>query len=467
MAVRTVGLQGVNLPEFGEPSIMPVLTRSLYEARLEACLARARAEGFDVVAVYGDREHCANIAYLSGYDPRFEEALLIFGKSEAPQLLVGNEGWGYAELCDGPYERVLCQTFSLPAQPRSDSRPIADILASCGIGKGTRVAAIGWKPVTLLDNGFPDGAVDIPEFIAAEMRKLASASGKVVNAAGLLMNPADGLRATSDVDQLALFEFSATFSSQGLRNVLNRVEPGMSELGLARHFGMNGLPLCCHPMLSAGKRAFFGLPSPSLDVITRGDPITMAYGLWGSLNARAGFLVEDAGELPIGIRDYVDKLVAPYFAAVVDWYETLAIGATGGSLWQAIHARIGGRFFNVTLNPGHLIHLDEWMHSPVFKGSDIALRSGMAIQVDVIPATGTAYFTTNIEDGIAIADAALRDAFEQKYPSAWARIEARRRFMIDVLGIKIRPEVLPFSNIPAFLPPFWLARDKAMVVTGR
>ena len=31
----------------------------------------------------------------------------------------------------------------------------------------------------------------------------------------------------------------------------------------------------------------------------------------------------------------------------------------------------------------------------------------MALQVDIIPATGTPWFTTNIEDGIAIADQAL------------------------------------------------------------
>jgi len=27
--------------------------------------------------------------------------------------------------------------------------------------------------------------------------------------------------------------------------------------------------------------------------------------------------------------------------------------------------------------------------------------------------------------------------------------------------------VLPFSNIPAFLPPFWLSRNSAMAVTSR
>ena len=467
MPVKSVGLEKVVLPEFGEPTVMPALEMGVYAQRQAACLALAKGQGFDLVAVYGDREHAANIAFLCGYDPRFEEALLIFGKTDAPQLLIGNEGWGYAELVGGPYERVLCQTFSLPAQPRGESANIAEILSACGISKGAKVAAIGWKPVTSLDHGFPAGAVDMPEFIAAEIRKLIGPDGKLVNAADILMNPANGLRAISNADQLALFEFSATFSSQGLRNVLNVVEPGMTELALARHFGMNGIPLSCHPMLSAGKRAAYGLPSPSLNVLKRGDPVTMAYGLWGSLNARAGFLVEEASELPVGIRDYVDKLAAPYFAAVVDWYETLAIGATGGALWSAVHERIGGKFFNVTLNPGHLIHIDEWMHSPVFKGSQIPLRSGMAMQVDVIPATGTPYFTTNIEDGIAIADERLRDEIAHKYPEVWLRIQARRRFMIETLGIRVRPEVLPFSNIPAFLPPFWLARGKAMKVTAR
>jgi len=220
-------------------------------------------------------------------------------------------------------------------------------------------------------------------------------------------------------------------------------------------------------MLSAGRRAPYGLPSPRLDVIQRGDPITMAYGIQGSLNARAGFLVESAAELPQGISDYIERLVAPYFSAAVDWYQTIGIGVAGGALWKAVHERIGDPFFGVSLNPGHLIHIDEWMHSPVFSGSDIELKSGMALQVDIIPATGSDYFTTNIEDGIALADAPLREEIAARYPEAWRRIEARRAFMGDVLGIRLKPEVLPFSNIPAFLPPFWLSRNSAMAVAGR
>ena len=86
----------------------------------------------------------------------------------------------------------------------------------------------------------------------------------------------------------------------------------------------------------------------------------------------------------------------------------------------------------------------------------------MAIQVDVIPATGTPYFTTNIEDGIALADDALRAEFAQKYPEAWQRIQKRREFMSSALGINLKPEVLPFSNIPAYLVPYLLSPQMAM-----
>lgn len=467
MPVAAVALKTIALPEFGEPTAMPLVPRATYERRIESLLAKAAGADFDALAVYGDREHSANIAWLSGYDPRFEEALLLIVPSRTPLLLVGNEGWGYAELCDGPYERRLFQTFSLPGQPRGDSAPLADLLAEAGIKAGARIGAIGWKVFSASDIGVATNALDLPAFLAEALAQSAGKRGTVRNATALLIYPTDGLRTVNDADQLALFEFAATFASQGLRNVLAAIEPGMTELGAARLMGMNGLPHSCHPMLSAGPRARYGLPSPSLSPIERGDPITMAYGAQGALSARAGWLVEDAAELPTAVHDYVEKLVGPYFAAVVDWYETVGIGTTGGALWQAVHARIGDPFFGVGLNPGHLLGLDEWMHSPVEKDSTVALRSGMALQVDVIPATGTRYFTTNIEDGIALADTSLREELAARYPEAWARIEARRAFMGDALGIRLKPEVLPFSNIPAFLPPFWLARDKAMAVTTR
>jgi hypothetical protein len=135
-------------------------------------------------------------------------------------------------------------------------------------------------------------------------------------------------------------------------------------------------------------------------------------------------------------------------------------------LQEIVDRHLGDPFFGIFLNPGHQIHLDEWVNSPVAPGSAVELRSGMALQVDIIPATGTDYFTTNIEDGIALADQALRDEFGSAYPAAWQRIQARRRFMVDELGIDLHPDVLPFSNIPAYLPPFLLRPDRAMTLAS-
>jgi len=215
-------------------------------------------------------------------------------------------------------------------------------------------------------------------------------------------------------------------------------------------------------MLSSGLRTRYGMASPSGKRLVRGEPIVVAVGLWGTLTCRAGFLVESADELPESIRDYLDKLAIPYFEAIAAWYETIGIGVAGGDLHRVIHDRIGDPFFGVFLNPGHLIGQDEWIDAPIYAGSDVPLRSGMALQVDVIPGTGTDYFSSNIEDGIALADEPLREAFASRYPEAWGRIMARRAFMGEVLGIQLKPEVLPFSNLAAVLPPFWLAQGQAL-----
>jgi hypothetical protein len=45
--------------------------------------------------VYADREHCANLLHLTGFDPRFEEALLLLSADGRRKLLVGNECLGY------------------------------------------------------------------------------------------------------------------------------------------------------------------------------------------------------------------------------------------------------------------------------------------------------------------------------------------------------------------------------------
>jgi hypothetical protein len=454
--MSSVELALIDLPQFGLPTVEPALSREVYTNRMAMARERAAALNLDALVVYGDREHFANIAYLSGYDPRFEEALLILVPSRDAVLVVGLEGWGYAELTPAPIQRVLYRSFSLMGMPREGNPSLAEIFQKAGIAAGQRVGLVGWKYFDTRETSSPDTWIEVPAFITDVLRQLVGNASNVVNATAIFMNPVDGLRVINEVEQLAAFEFSATWASQAVRNVLFAVQPGMTELELSHRMQLPALPLAVHTMLSAGPKAAYGLPSPGTRVIQRGEYLTTAVGLWGALTSRGGFLVEGADELPVEIQDYVEKLVAPYFATAAAWYETVGIGVTGGEIYRLVHDRLGDPFFGVALNPGHYIHLDEWVNSPVFEGSTIPLRSGMALQVDIIPATGSAYVSTNIEDGIALADEALRTEFEQKYPEAWGRIQARRRFMEDALGIRLKPEVLPFSNIQAYLPPYIL-----------
>jgi hypothetical protein len=367
----------------------------------------------------------------------------------------------YTAISPLPLIRVLFQTFSLLSQPRSSSRPLVQILRDAGLsGANTkRIGVAGWKYFTALEAPAPERWLEVPAYLVDTLRELGC---EVFNAGQLFMAPAQGLRAVNDVDQLASFEFAATHGSQGLRNLFFQVRSGMTEFDAFRLLAPIGLPLCYHPVVASGERTALGLAGPSSRVLQAGDPVFAALGYWGSNNARAGFLVKKPAELPVAIQDYVDKLVAPYFQAITEWYERVGIGVSGGELFDIIDRRLGDPFFGVSLNPGHLIHLDEWVSSPIYRGSTEKLRSGMALQVDVIPATNSRYHTTNIEDGIALADDALRDAFKRQYPDAWQRIERRRRFMAEALRIKLKPEVLPFSNIPAYLPPFWFSPGRAM-----
>ncbi|HVU14995.1 MAG TPA: aminopeptidase P family N-terminal domain-containing protein [Phototrophicaceae bacterium] len=458
---RPVELTSLTLPDFGLPTVEPTIPADLYRARLKRLIERASAEGDDVFVVYGDREHFANMAYLTGYDPRFEEALLIVNlKADTkPLLLVGNEGRGYVNVSPikDDFEIVLYQNFSLLGQPRNHSRKLDEILRAGGVEYGKQVGAAGWKYYAESNQW-----LEIPGYIVDALRDLTGGADHVRNATHLLMDASHGLRATNEVEQLAAFEFAATFASQSVRNVVFGVQPGMTELEAAELMRLNGFPESTYTFLASGARAVLGMISPSLNRIALGDRFTVCCGLWGALTSRAGFVVENAQQLPADASAYVDTLVAPYFQAIVAWYERVGIGVTGGELYQAIHDKIGDPFFGVGLNPGHLIHLDEWLNSPIYAGSSERLQSGMALQVDVIPATGTAYFTTNIEDGIALADDDLRAAFAQQYPEAWGRIQARRAFMQNALGITLKPEVLPFSNIPAYLPPYLLAPQKAL-----
>src|SRR6185369_12551673 len=142
MPVKLIDAQ---LPEFGVPASRPELPRALYASRLDALLRARRAAGLDALVIYADREHCANLAWLTGFDPRFEEALLILAVGEIPTLLAGPENLGRARTSTIEVEARLYPPFGLMGQDRSQTPDLEEVLVNAGIEMRHRVGVLGWK----------------------------------------------------------------------------------------------------------------------------------------------------------------------------------------------------------------------------------------------------------------------------------------------------------------------------------
>jgi Creatinase/Prolidase N-terminal domain len=187
-------LAAITLPDFGAPTIEPALGREIYAARHKRLLKAMKKAGYDALVIYGDREHVANISWASGYDPRFEEALYVVVPGRTPTLMAGNEGYPYAEMAEGKFERVLWQHLSLMGQPRDRDQPLHKLLKAAGLKKGMRIGLAGWKGYETEDGEVDDQWFETPHYLVKELKRF----GKVANAAQLFMNPQNGLRVINE-----------------------------------------------------------------------------------------------------------------------------------------------------------------------------------------------------------------------------------------------------------------------------
>jgi len=458
-----VSLAHVELPDFGDEVRTPVIGTAEYEGRLEMTVERMKESGLQFLVVYADREHSANMSYLIGFDPRFEEAVLLLDATGNRLLLVGNECLGYLPDPALKCRVELFQEFSLPGQQRDDSAPLRRIVSDFGVGRGATVGCVGWKYFAGQNVDDAAHAMEVPSYLVDLVRDLVEDRQAVTNATHLFIHPDSGLRIVNAVDQIARFEYAAIKTSQGIFSAVTAIREGVAEKELERHFWGGGLPRSCHPMISFGEKVRRGLSSPSDNVAHVGDAFVMAFGVAGGLTCRAGVVARGPKDLPDDIGEFYQKLAANYFQVVARWYESVKVGAIAGDVFAAVDAQRHKELFSLAVNPGHYIHLDEWVHSPFVRGSSIPLRSGMALQMDIIPVSQGPLCTINAEDGIVLADEALRQQIASRYPDCWGRIGARQRFMREELGIAIDDSVLPLSNTPAWLPPYALSPDRVLV----
>lgn len=439
----------IEWPEFGRAADPPGwrVSRDEYARRLSRLRERMEAEGLTHFVIYGDREHFASLQWLTGFDPRFEEALLIAGRRGKPLLLAGNECMNYAPaappVAAGDILLERYPELSLPDQPREGGRPLAEILRDCGMDAHSRVGVAGWKPLE------PGHRLDAPAFLADELR-FAAGYENVVNAARALIE----LRQEAAPEEIAFFEWTQTLASEGMKRVLRALKPGALDYELLEEVRYNGVPLGCHMTLKCGNNRA-SLASACGERVVRGGRFSCGICYWGANCCRCGWVAESEADLPVEARGYIEEFAGPYFEAMGAWFDALRIGATGGELWRAVHERLPFEKFGVFLNPGHLIHFDEWLSAPAYEGSTERLASGMVVQADVIPSHPVLY-SSRMEDGYLLAGAALQAELRRRFPALMQRCEARREFLRGVLGLPVNDEVLPLGNFCGIVPPFLL-----------
>ena len=449
-----IALRDVVVPDFGIPLDAPRIPATTYEKRCREAYARAKC---DWLVVYADREHLANIAFLSGYDPRFEEALLLLGPQNRRILLVGNEGEAYAPLAGLPgVEIALAQSMSLMGQDRSLKPDLAVVLREAGMSRGQTIGLVGWKYFEPAEWDETSPGLFVPHYLVTMLSQIAGGAEALKEATPVLMHPTKGLRSTIDVDQIALHEWGAARASTAVWRIVSGTQLGRTEHEAASLMGYSGEVLSAHVMYATGDSSepMIGLRSPRGRIANRGDGVTAGIGFWGGLSARAG-LIADHDEAFL-------KTAAAYFEGLIAWYEAADIGVAGEAVFAAVAEALERSGMRSALNPGHLTGHDEWIHTPIRPGSDERVASGMPFQVDIIPSPMRAGWALNCEDGVVFADAALRAELKARHAAVAGRIEARRKFVGDKLGIPIRDSILPLSSTPLCLPPFWLAAGRLL-----
>ncbi|MBM9834444.1 Xaa-Pro aminopeptidase, partial [Enterococcus faecalis] len=81
---------------------------------------------------------------------------------------------------------------------------------------------------------------------------------------------------------------------------------------IAENLSAYGQPHNVVTIMASGERFVGANIYPSNKKIQLGDTISMTTGFKGGLESRGAFAIAAADELPIGQKDYLEKIVYPY-----------------------------------------------------------------------------------------------------------------------------------------------------------
>ena len=430
-------------------SEIPVFTAEDYLARIDRLFAQTEHR-YTHFVIYGDREHCSNIEYFSGYDPRFEESILVLAENGAHTLIIGVEGSTYAAKI--PYSLRLevfpplsipCFSNQMDCSTSDAAVSLESLFQKAGLDKDARVGVLGWKLMG-------EAEFDLPLFVFEALANVVPRA-QLTNANAHMIDNEIGMRHTLEVKELILTEIAGTKASRAVFDVFRNLREGMNELEASHWLRIDGDPLNMHPNVNFGKNIFWGLASPNPhSALKNGDLVSVGIGFRRSVCFKIGRFADPDDAMDPSMSFYFDL----YFRSLAAWYESLRIGNTGGQVFQNIEREIGNvAEFGIGINTGHLIHTDEWTNSPFYKDCGMILHSGMAIQSDYSAYRPDLGIALHEEDGVILMDAETAETYRAMAPKSFARMIRRREFMRETLGINIGDEVYPVSDNAGVMYP--------------
>lgn len=452
-----IKLKEIPEPCFYKASKPVMLSDETMQERKEKLIQSMKREQLDAVVVYCDLEHGSNFEYLTGFLTRFEEALLVVHKDGTAYMLMGNENLNKVQHSRIKAKGIHVPCFSLPNQPMEGERTLVDCLKEAEISKGMKLGIVGWKMFTscLCENR---KLFDLPYYIGQALSEIVGFDN-IENRCDLFIGAEMGIRTINNANEIAHYAFGSALASDGVLDAMNLLDVGVSEMELGQCLNKYGQRNSVVSIAAAGERFEKANLYPTDKKIKKGDKISLTVGYKGGLSSRSGYALNDESELD---SQYLDGIAKPYYYAVASWLENIQIGISGDNLYDIIETALPKEQYHWHLNPGHLVADEEWMSSPIYKGSKAVLKSGMLLQIDIIPSV-SGLGGASCESGIALADATLRNQIKAEYPDLYEGFMKRRAYIEDVLGIKLHPEVLPMNDTVAYYRPFMLNKKRAFV----
>lgn len=460
-SLEDVTYEQLPIPQKETPSFVELTDRTM-EDRKKNILIKMAENNLDVLAIYADLEHGQNFEYLTGFIPRFEEGLLILYQNGEAYCLLGNETMRMEAYTRLPFKAILTPYFSLPNQPFDVEESLAELLKKADVTADMRVGLVGWK---LFNDKIKKHYLmsDMPGFIIDAWKEVVDNPLQLVNATGLFVHPDKGVRTVNNANEMAHYAYGQVLASNGILAGYDALEIGEKELAIAECLESQGQRNTVVTICSTGERFKNANVYPGIQKVELGDRFSMTVGYKGGLVSRAGYAVYDEKEIKGNEKNYLHYVAKPYFSAVATWLSTIRIGMTGGKLYEQIEQVVPKAKYGWHLNPGHLVADEEWLSSPIYPASEISLKSGMLIQLDLILSVPN-YSTANAENGIALADEQLRNEIKKNYPDIWQQIMKRRQFIQEKIGIQLSEEILPLSNTVAYFVPLMLNKKYGLKI---